>query len=248
MDWWIKLKQMVSGGAAPEAPRAAQRTDPRLPSYIVALCTTDADSAFSINITSLSITGLKIESPRRIAPQALLDIRVPVGLNFEDRNTQEYIAFRVRAVWTKRGQRNTFEAGVRYIEDENEKRDKWLRLVMRSYGMAVGDDRRLQTRHEVKLPCWLRCSDGRVVEVQVRDISTGGMRVDAGDTRLPLRTATGIEFRQTMKPFSIGGQVLHESTDVGNVYGIAFDPLSETQIQDVLDMVSALTREATAES
>lgn len=244
MDWWIKLKQMIRGEAA-EPPRTAVRTDPRLPSYIVALCSTAHDAAFSINITSLSVTGLKIETPRRIPPQAVLDVRVPVGLNFEDRETQEYVTFKARCVWTKRGERSGYECGVRYLETENEKRDRWIRLVMRSYGMSLGDDRRLQTRHTVHLKVWLRRPDGAVVEADVRDISTGGMRVFVGEKKLNTGEKVGIEFRRVNPPLTVSGQLLHQSEHDGFLYGVAFEPLADAQTQALIDMVTNLSKEAT---
>lgn len=245
MDWWIKLKQMVRGSAT-EPPRTATRTDPRLPSYIVALCSTAHDSAFSINITSLSVTGLKIETPRRLPPQALLEIRVPVGLNFEDRETQEYVTFKARCVWTKRGDRSGYECGVHYLESENEKRDRWLRLVMRSYGMSLGDDRRVQTRHNVHLKVAMRRPNGAVVEAVVRDISTGGMRVFLAEKKLTAGEKVGIEFRSANPPLSIAGQILHEAEQEGFLFGVAFDSLADAQTQALIDMVTSLSKAATA--
>ena len=244
MDWWIKLKQMVRGDSA-EPARTGVRSDPRLPSYIVALCSTTSDGAFSINITSLSVTGLKIETPRRLTPQSVLDIRVPIGLNFEDRETQEYVAFKVRTMWTRRGERSGFECGVRYLETDNEKRDRWIKLVMRSYGVSVGDDRRLQTRHTVHLSVVLRHADGKPLEAEVRDISTGGMRVFTADKKLLTGEKVNIEFRRVTPPLLITGHVLHESEQAGHLYGVAFNPLAETQSQGLIDMVTALSREAT---
>lgn len=244
MDWWIKLKQMIRGEAA-EPPRTAVRSDPRLPSYIVALCSTQ-DAAFSINITSLSVTGLKIETPRRIVPQTVLEIRVPVGLNLEDRETQEYVTFKARCVWTKRGERSGYECGIRYLETEDEKRNRWIKLVMRSYGVSLGDDRRLQTRHNVMLNVWMRRPDGAVVEADVRDISTGGMRVFFHEKKLSTGDKVSIEFRRMNPPLTFSGQILHQNEQDGVYYGVAFDPLVDVQTQALIDMVTSLSKEATS--
>ena len=249
MDWWIKLKSMIQGNAAEETPnRAPVRAAPRLPSEIMALCSTASDAAFTVTIVSLSVTGLKLESSRRIAPQAIIDIRVPVSLNFENRETIEHIGFKARSVWSNKVAGNKHETGVRYLESENEKRDHWIRLVLRTYGMSTGDDRRVHERHTAALPVTVHRADGTVLQGEVKDISAGGMRLWPSGVSLERSERLRIELqRQEGAPFKVGGTVVHTEGEGDAVFhGIAFDPLDDAQSESLDAIVTRLVRLASA--
>lgn len=246
MDWWIKLKEMIRGKDDSSLGRVADRKDPRLPSFIMALCSVSDESAFSVEITSLSVSGMKVNSPRRLRTNSDLHLRVPVGLNFEDRDTNEYISFTARTVWSQR-RPTGFESGVRYLEEENDKRDRWIQLVLQTYGVSLGDDRRRgdMVRYRVTLPVVLKRSDQSEVRAEVRDISLGGLQIALDGTRL--QTMERFEIRFPQHDLTLNATVLHGRVEgTPSLYGLAFDELDEKTRGALVDMVRALSRQAVA--
>lgn len=252
VDWWFTLKERIVGRKAGQRQgRESDRKDPRLPSFILALCSVDGKSAFAVEISSLSVSGLKMRSARPLPVDATIDLRVEVGRNFEHRDTTEIIGFKARTVWCrKRARGDGFEAGVRYVEHDHEKRDKWITLVLQTYGMSLGDDRRLRgPRHEVHLPVTMSNGEGVQLEGGVQNLSLGGMLASFGDRSLQPHESVRIE----MRPHGIGGRLelngrvvsVRDSRQDGiYLYGVAFDELDGDQRENMLNAVLRISREA----
>jgi hypothetical protein len=251
MDWWVKLKEMIIGRDSASSGRASDRSDRRLPSFIMALCSVSDESAFSVEITSLSVGGLKVQAPRRLRTHGNVQLRVPVGLNFEERDTNEYVTFNARVVWTQR-RSGGFESGMRYLEEENPMRDRWIQLVLQTYGVSLGDDRRRgdMTRYSVHLPVALGRSGSDPARGEVRNISLGGVQIAVDGTRLRSGEVVEVSLQpESHPPLQLGATVMHGHSDSEGstyTYGLAFDELSPAQRDTLVAMVSELSRVAVA--
>lgn len=253
MDWWIKLKDKIFRlGGSKSGGRDSDRREPRLPSVIVALCSINHAAAFTIEITSLSVSGMKITSPRRMPSDSEMQLRVPVGLNFESRDTQEFINIGVRSVWSrKRSNGPGFEAGVRYLEAANDKRDRWVELVLQTYGMSLSGDRRTaQQRFQVTLPVTLVRHDRSQAKGEVRNISLGGLRVSVSGAKMEMNEQVQVYIIPDGRPpMRLPGRVVHIRNEAGaasRLYGLALDDLDHERHGEFVGIVTELTNQAAA--
>lgn len=252
MDWWHRLKETFrstqpGSGLANFKDRAA----PRVHAAIAALCSVEDEAAFVVDIRSLSITGLRLLSPQRIKAESRCVLRVPIGLRLQDRETTEYITFAVATVWSRRRPRSReYEVGVRYDEPCNDKRDRWLRLVMETYGFSMTSERRRGgERHPVHLPVTIRAATGGIgLEGKVTNLSLGGMRVQITDPPPPMDQVVGLEVGPLpgMDVLPLPARVinvLREKPTAPCHLGLEFETLTDEQKDRLLRLVYHLTRE-----
>ncbi|MBM3461817.1 MAG: PilZ domain-containing protein [Armatimonadetes bacterium] len=252
MEFFKKIKSALTGEKAQDAGgfQTAERRNARLPSTIKALCSTDGAAAFSVTIDDLGLTGVRIESPRRLETDKIVDFRVPVSMNFENRDTQMYVAFKGRVMWTRKGA-GGHEAGIRYEGEPSPLHDQWIAKVLALYGFEVIDDnspRRGELRCKADIPLEVRLSDGQSLRGNVINISMGGLLavVNGQDLAADLPLDLHVGAPGDMAVLRLKGHVVRtraEHTEGSWLLATAFDEVTDEQRKKLAHLLSLLSRQ-----
>jgi len=250
MDWLRQLKDKVLPGGRDDNGdfQSRERRNARLPSTILALCSVRNDTAYSVTISDLGVTGVRIDSPRSIPRGSVVDIRVPVGVNFENRDTQEFVAFEGTSMWSRRRDASTYQVGVRYNEGQNEKRDRWIALVLETYGFSMQESaKRGEIRWAADFPVKATVNGDTVLRGRVMNISMGGMLAVLKGSEPPLDAAVALELGPIVDTplLHVSGRIVRsrpEHMEDTWLTGIAFDPINEEQRTLLVRCLAMLSR------
>jgi hypothetical protein len=249
VDWWIKLKEKM---APPKRKgRGASRDGGQAQTALMALCSQRSHVAFPVVITALSVSGLTIDTSHRLGHDAPVELRVPIGLHFEAEKTGEYVAFQTNVIeCRKKPEGPGYEAELRYVEESNQKRDKWVSVVLDTYGFELDDERRREggPRRQTNLPLRLFTPDGVMMQGKVRNISMGGMLALLDGPVLP----KGQQVQVRLGPvhgndaIEMSAKVVHSMPQEYpfHVIGAAFETLDDGQRTQLIRCLSTLAKDA----
>lgn len=249
MDWLNKIKdKIMPASQAGNDFQSSERRNPRLPSTILALCSvaTRNDAVFSVTISDLGITGVRIDAPRPIEKGSVVDIRVPVGKNFENRDTQEFVAFRGTSMWSRRAG-SVHQVGIRYTEARNDVRDRWIALVLEAYGFSLLDSaKRGEIRCAADFPVKATLGGARLTG-RVMNISMGGMLAVLEGAEPPAESLLQLELgpigdAPLLELTARVARTRPEHMDDSYLVAMAFDALTEEQRQLLVRCLSLLSK------
>jgi len=246
VDWFARLKERIlpaaSAAASSESPLAAESLTPgpkneqrraaRLRPHVPlqGMCVVSRDRAFTVTITDLALTGMKLESPSPLPLGQSVKLSLPVNLVLTQRKSQEFVKFHVTVQWCHKKARQTlYQAGVRYDEPYNRSRDRWVTLVLETYGFRIGKrGRRQEARWETCLNMAVTGSGQHVRHGEVLNICMGGMLGRIHGDPLAVGERVYVQFGPpAAESLAIGGTVLrsHAIGPETSTVGLSFDPL-----------------------
>lgn len=242
MNWWQRLQQVVTKPKPqPNQTPAPSDGEVRVPSVVSALCATE-DTLFRVDISAVGVSSISVESPRPLASGEFV-VRIPIGLNFENRETQEYVEFLGVPLWCRKNAAGKYEAALRYTESSNSKRDRWLRLVLQSHGFVISEAGDVEMTLGA-LPCKVTPADGGdatpgvVCSVNARGMVT---RLSGGAWSAGQRVAIELGNAEE-SPVTLDGHVIEtEAGEGGTTVGVQFDSLKPEHFQHIVTCIRAMT-------